>query len=61
VSLLRRLRIAAPAQLPLVLDEGLSDAADRWWSLPEQSRQEVLALLARFIARGIVCDGEETM
>jgi hypothetical protein len=32
-------------------------AADRWWALPEATQAEVLALLARLIANGLV---EET-
>jgi hypothetical protein len=55
---LRNLRIAVPVQPSLALPDDLRDATDRWWSLPEQSRSEVLTLLARLIARGIVCEGE---
>jgi hypothetical protein len=50
---LRRLRIAAPVQLPLALPEVVS-TADRWWSLPEPTQANVLALLARLIAKGVV-------
>jgi hypothetical protein len=53
---LRRLRLPAPAQLPLALDDGSAARSDRWWSLPEEARHEVLVLLARLIARGIVCE-----
>lgn len=53
---MRRLRIPASAQLPLLLDGASEKASDRWWSLPEESRQRVLVLLARLIARGIVCE-----
>jgi len=53
---LRKLRIAAPAQLPLALPDAVA-AADRWWALPEATQAEVLALLARLIANGLV---EET-
>jgi len=30
--------------------------AERWWSLPEATRSEVLTLLARLIARGVLID-----
>ena len=55
---MRRLRIHGFAQLPLGLDDEDAKASDRWWSLPEESRHEVLLLLARLIARGIVCEEE---
>ena len=45
-------------QLPLGLDDEDATASERWWSLPEESRCEVLLLLARLIARGIVCEEE---
>jgi hypothetical protein len=41
------------------LPDELSNSRDRWWSLPEESRREVLALLARLIARGIVEEGDQ--
>jgi len=59
VSLLRALRIAAPIQPSLALPDHLLDADDRWSSLSEGSRQQVLALLARLIARSIVAEGEQ--
>ena len=55
---MRRLRIHGFAQLPLGLDDEDATASERWWSLPEESRREVLLLLARLIARGIVCEEE---
>jgi hypothetical protein len=55
---MRRLRIPASVQLPLGLDDEDATASERWWSLPEESRCEVLLLLARLIARGIVCEEE---
>jgi hypothetical protein len=33
--------------------------ADRWNALPEERRAEVLALLARLIARGVICPAGE--
>ena len=50
------MRVAPPCQLALPI--GIGDAvvpADRWSALPEDRRAEVLALLARLIARGVVC------
>jgi hypothetical protein len=52
---LRVLRVAGPCQLSL----GLSDlpvAGCRWQTLPEENRGQVLALLARLIAKGAVVD-----
>jgi len=52
---LRVLRVAGPCQLSL----GLSDlpvAVCRWQALPEENRGQVLALLARMIAKGAVVD-----
>jgi hypothetical protein len=40
------------------LPDELCDPRDRWWALPEDVRRQVLALLARLIARGIVDEGE---
>jgi hypothetical protein len=51
---LRRLRIAAPTQLPLDLDGVAPTAAERWSSLPETAREAALVLLARLIARGVL-------
>jgi hypothetical protein len=54
---LRRLRIAAPIQLPLALPEVVSTPRQRWCSLPDAAQCEVLALLARMITAGVV-EGE---
>jgi hypothetical protein len=51
---LRRLRIAAPTQLPLDLDGVVPMPAERWSALPETARDRVLVLLAGLIARGVV-------
>jgi hypothetical protein len=32
--------------------------AQRWWSLPEATRREVVTLLARLIARGVLIDSD---
>lgn len=57
---MRTLRIAVHVQSSLALPDELRATGDRWWSLPEQSRSDVLVLLARLIARAIVCEGEAT-
>ena len=54
---MRVLRIAPARQLALFT--GQADSHGRWDGLPEQARAEVLALLARIIARGVVAgDGQ---
>ncbi|MGH9028675.1 MAG: hypothetical protein ACRDV4_03565 [Acidimicrobiales bacterium] len=57
---MRRLRIAAPAQLSLHLrvadDEPELD--DLWENLPEPTQAELLSLIARLIARGVVFEEE---
>jgi hypothetical protein len=55
---LRALRVAAdPVQLALP-DLDPAGPAERWWSLPEATRSEVLRLLARLIARGVLIDAD---
>ena len=47
----------APDTVQLALpDLGPAGPAERWWSLPEATRSEVLTLLARLIARGVLID-----
>jgi hypothetical protein len=58
MSLLPRLRIAAPIQLPLGLPEVLSTPSQRWCSLPDAAQREVLSLLARMITAGVVDEKE---
>ncbi len=53
---MRRLRIAAPIQLPLGLPEVASTPTQRWSSLPDAAQREVLALLARMITAGVVAE-----
>jgi hypothetical protein len=48
--------IAAEDQLALPLAE-TEAGADRWRELPEQARAQVLVLLARLIARGVLITG----
>jgi hypothetical protein len=55
---MRVLRIAPARQLALFAGQP-GAAAGCWDGLPEQARAEVLALLARMIARGVVAgDGQ---
>ena len=53
---MRALRVAAPVQLALLTEPGHSTPADRWSRLPEATRADVLVLLARLIARGVLVD-----
>ena len=50
---MRRLRIAPPVQLQLVRPV-VPAPAEVWAGLPEATQGQVLALLARLIARGVV-------
>jgi hypothetical protein len=54
---MRVLRIAPARQLALFAGRP-GPAAGHWDGLPEQARAEVLVLLARMIARGVVTGGE---
>jgi hypothetical protein len=47
------MRVAPPCQLALPLGDQVLPA-DRWNTLPEARRAEVLALLGRLIARGVL-------
>jgi hypothetical protein len=49
------MRVAVPRQLALGLAD-LPVPACRWQALPEQTRTQVLALLARLIARGALAE-----
>lgn len=56
---MRALRIAAARQLALFPGRP-SRAAGCWDSLPDQARAEILVLLARIIARGVLAgDGQD--
>jgi hypothetical protein len=57
---LRRLRIAAPTQLTLVIPGSAPTPAQRWFGLPDPAQAAVLVLLARMIARGVLVDEEVT-
>jgi len=54
---MRALRIAPARQLALFAGPP-GPAAGHWDGLPEQARAEVLVLLARMIARGVVAGDE---
>jgi hypothetical protein len=58
---MRRLRIAAPVQLSLTLptDQARS-GLELWALLPSVTREQVLVLLARLIARGVIGEEEAT-
>jgi len=49
------MRVAVPRQLALGLGD-LPVPASRWQALPEQTRTQVLGLLARLIARGALAE-----
>lgn len=49
-----RLRIAAATQLLLPWEQGC--VAGKWEQLPERTRAQVLTLLARMIARGVLVE-----
>jgi hypothetical protein len=51
---LRALRVAAETVQLALPDLGPARPVERWWSLPESTRSEVLTLLARLIARGVL-------
>lgn len=51
---MRRLRLAAPTQLALVIPGLASTPAQRWFALPDHAQATALSLLARMIANGVV-------
>ena len=55
---MRSLRIAVPAQLALDVDPDRDASPDRWADLPPATRDQVLVLLARLIARDVLAAGE---
>jgi hypothetical protein len=53
----RVLRVSPACQSALDLGSVSEPSpSQRWWQLPQESRAEVLALLARLIARGVVVE-----
>ena len=57
---MRALRVAAETVQLALPDLDPARPVDRWWSLPESTRSEVLTLLARLIARGVLIDPDPT-
>jgi hypothetical protein len=54
---MRRLRIAAPSQLSLMLSSGeVPRGLQLWIALPDAAREQVLVLLALLITRGVIAD-----
>ena len=51
---MRRLRIAAPAQLRLGIAGIVINPSERWWQFPPHSQQAAIAILARMIATSVV-------
>lgn len=51
---MRRLRIAAPAQLRLGIAGIVMNPSERWWQFPPHSQQAAVAILARMIATSVV-------
>lgn len=51
---MRRLRIAAPAQLSLDIPGLVTTPLERWWSLPPDAQEAVVCVLARMIADGVI-------
>ena len=56
---MRSLRLAAPVQLQLDMDQRAPAPMECWWALPETARAAVVVLLARMIAAGVVVSDEE--
>jgi hypothetical protein len=48
-----------PSQLSLDLDPALEAGVERWSALPSATREQLLVLLARMIARELVAGDEE--
>lgn len=57
---MRRLRIAVPAQLSLMVcaADGGNPATGLWESLPAPAQAELLLLFARLIARSVIIEDE---
>ena len=56
---MRRLRIAAPAQMTLDIPGIVTPPVQRWWSLPPDAREAVVCVLARMIADGVIEEAAE--
>ncbi len=51
---MRRLRLAAPAQLTLGIPGLVTTPLERWWSLPDDAQEAAVCILARMIAGGVI-------
>ncbi len=51
---MRKLRLAAPAQLSLGITGLMTTPTERWWSLPQHAQAAVVAILARMITGGVI-------
>lgn len=60
---MRRLMIAAPAQLSLSMPVGDDEPIPEglWESLPEPAQARLLSLFGRLIARSVVADDDPTV
>jgi hypothetical protein len=57
---MRRLRIAAPSQRSLMVPPGeVPRGLPLWTALPDAAREQVLVLLARLIARGVIATEDQ--
>ena len=56
---MRRLRLAAPAQLTLGIPGQPPTPSERWWSLSEEAQEAVLCILARMIVGGVIDEAVE--
>ena len=53
---MRALRVAPDTVQQVLPDLTPAVPAQRWWLLPETTRREVVTLLARLIARGVLIE-----
>ena len=56
---MRRLRLAAPAQLALDIPGLVITPSERWWSLSDEAQETVVCVLARMIAAGVIDEPHE--
>ena len=58
---MRRLRLAAPAQLALDIPGLVITPSERWWSLPDEAQEAVVCVLARMITAGVIDEVNEVV
>jgi len=56
---LRSSRVTAPPVQLTLLNPEVSDPVERWWALPEPTRTQLLALLARLVTRAVLVEQGE--